>query len=153
MIRKSTIEKELEEKGSCSYFCVGTSMLPLLRQRKDLIHLKKRKGRAKKYDVVLYRAGEDTYILHRVLRVREHDYIICGDNCLQKEYGVTDRDIVGILSGFTRKGRLHSVNETGYRLYVTLWGGRYYYRVWILQILRVAKRMMKKIRKKSKKSA
>lgn len=152
MIRKSTIERELEEKGSCSYFCVGTSMLPFLRQRKDLIHLKKPEGRAKKYDVVLYRAGEGKYILHRVLLVREKDYVICGDHCLKKEYGVTDKDIVGILSGYTRNGRIYSMNSPCYRLYVALWGGRYHYRVGILHILGAGKKWIKRIVRKNEHS-
>lgn len=153
MIRKSTIERELREKGNCSYFCVGTSMLPLLRQRKDLIHLKRPEGRVRKYDVVLYRAGENEYILHRILRVRKHDYIICGDHCLKREYGVTDKEILGILSGYTRNGKFHSVDEAGYRLYVILWGGRYYYRVWILWLIQIGIRIVKQIKCKIKRSA
>lgn len=32
----------------------------------------------------------------------EENYVICGDNCLYREYGVTDEDIVGVLTGFYR---------------------------------------------------
>ena len=37
-----------------------------------------------------------------VSSIYEENYVICGDNCLYREYGVTDEDIVGVLTGFYR---------------------------------------------------
>ena len=68
-------------------------------------------------DVVLYRRPPNQYVLHRVIEVRRNDYVILGDNCIAKEYGITDADILGVMTGFVRCGREHSVDELCYRLY------------------------------------
>lgn len=101
---------------------VGISMLPLLRQGKDLFVVEKRgPGRLKAGDVVLYRRPPDKYVLHRIVKVRETDYVILGDNCVSREYGITDEDILGVMTGFVRNGKQHTVTEKGYRLYRFLW--------------------------------
>ena len=109
------------QNGSMTYTNVGVSMLPLLRQGKDLFTVRK-KGPEKCAigDVVLYRRLNQ-YVLHRVVAVREKDYVILGDNCIQREYGVTDDDILGVMTGFVRGGKAHSVSDAGYRLYSSVW--------------------------------
>ncbi|MCR4577399.1 MAG: S26 family signal peptidase [Clostridiales bacterium] len=115
-------EEYLDKHGTLTYRNVGESMLPLLRQGKDLFTVRK-KGpeRCKKGDVVLYRRPPDKYVLHRVIEVRSDDYVILGDNCIAKEQGIRDEVIIGVLSGFVRNGKEHSVTEFGYRVYSALW--------------------------------
>ena len=114
-------EEYLAQNGSMTYTNVGVSMLPLLRQGRDLFILKK-KGpeRCLNGDVVLYRRGEK-YVLHRIVEVRENDYVILGDNCVAREYGITDEDIIGVMTGFVRGGKEHRVTDAGYRLYSSVW--------------------------------
>ncbi len=113
-----TYEEYLEKNGSLTYTNVGTSMMPLLRQGKDLFTVtKKTKRRCKVGDVVLYRRPPNKYILHRVIAVRPKDYVILGDNCVSKEYGIKDSDIIGIMTGFVRNGRTYSVNDRAYHIY------------------------------------
>lgn len=113
-----TYEEVLARDGRLVYTNVGVSMLPLLRQGKDLFIVEKRgEGRLKAGDVVLYRRPPNRYVLHRIVAVREKDYVILGDNCLGREYGVTDENILGVMTGFVRDGKQHSVTELGYRLY------------------------------------
>lgn len=59
----------------------------------------------------------DKYVLHRVIRVRKDDYVILGDNCINNEYGIKDKDILGVMTSYVRKGKSHSVTDTSYRLY------------------------------------
>ncbi|MBR4551107.1 MAG: S24/S26 family peptidase [Oscillospiraceae bacterium] len=114
-------EEYLEQNGSMTYTNVGRSMLPLLRQGRDLfILMKKGPERCRVGDVVLYRAGEK-YVLHRVVEVREDDYVILGDNCIRREFGISDEDIIGVMTGFVRGGKEHSVSDAGYRLYSAVW--------------------------------
>ena len=122
MTNPSNYEEYLERYGSLTYTNVGVSMLPLLRQGKDMFILKKKENkRCQVGDVVLYRRPPSAYVLHRVIQVREQDYVILGDNCVGKEYGITDKDILGVMTGFIRNGKEHSVNEKGYRLYSFIW--------------------------------
>lgn len=117
-------EDYLAANGSLTYSNVGTSMLPLLRQGRDLFTVvKKGTERCRVGDVVLYRRPPSHYVLHRIVEVREHDYVILGDNCVNREYGITDGDIIGVMTGFVRDGKAHSVNDPLYRLYVRVWMG------------------------------
>ena len=64
-----TFEDMLYSYGYIVYTNVGYSMLPLLRERRDITEIRPKPNCCcKKYDVVLYRRG-DQYILHRILRV------------------------------------------------------------------------------------
>lgn len=54
---------------------------------------------------------------HRIVDTRENNYVILSDNCLTKEYGITDDDIIGVMVAYVRNGRTHTVDEPGYRLY------------------------------------
>lgn len=115
-------EEYLEKHGSLTYSNVGVSMLPLLRQGRDLFVVRKKGDeRCKAGDVVLYRRSQNKYVLHRIIKVRPTDYVILGDNCIAREYGITDDDIIGVMAGFVRDDREHSVKETGYRIYTFIW--------------------------------
>lgn len=121
MAESVSYEKMLEEKGLLVYTNVGTSMLPLLRQNRDLMVIEKRPEKGlKKYDAVLYRSGKK-YILHRILKVTDSGYVLCGDNCRRLEYGIRDKDILGVLKAVIRDGREISVTAFPYQLYVHLW--------------------------------
>lgn len=117
MDNNTSLETYLKENGTLLYAIRGVSMLPLLRQDRDLVMLERPRERCRPGDVVLYRRASGQYVLHRVIAVRPADYVILGDNCANREYGVTDDDILGVMTGFVRNGREHSVTERGYRLY------------------------------------
>lgn len=125
-----TFEEILAQQGKLVYTNVGTSMLPLLRQQRDLLIIApKPEGRLRMWDVPLYRRDNGQYVMHRILWVRRHDYILCGDNQWHPETGIQDRHIIGILEGVQRDGKFLPVRSTPehphvpltYRLYVFLW--------------------------------
>ena len=118
MSEKLTYREYLEKYGTMTYSNVGDSMLPLLRPGRDLFTIaKKGKERLKAGDVVLFYRPPNSFILHRIIKVRESDYIMMGDNCVMKEIGVTDEDIIGVMTEYIKNGKTHSVQERGYRLY------------------------------------
>ena len=133
MIR-TTYEDELDRKGTLTYTCSGISMLPMLRQHRDLFTIKKKQGRCKKYDVALYkRPATGEYVLHRVVKVRENGYVILGDNCLNKEYGIKEDEVIGVMTSFVRDGKEYPVSHKGYRLYASVWYMLYPIRkVWMI---------------------
>ena len=116
------IEEYLKEHGTLTYRNVGTSMMPLLKQGRDVFTLsKKTSERCKKNDVALYKRSDHVYVLHRIVDVREDDYVFLGDNCVSREYGIRDEDIIGVVTTFVHKGKQVSVDDPGYRLYVWIW--------------------------------
>ena len=116
-----SIEEYLAENGSLTYSNVGVSMMPMLKQGRDLFTVRKKGAeRAKKYDVVLFKRPPDKYVLHRVVKVRPEGYDILGDNCAARERNVPEERVLGVLTSFVRKGREHSVEEKGYKLYSRL---------------------------------
>ena len=144
----STFEEIIRRDGRLVYTSVGDSMLPFIRSGKDLLVIEKPQGRLKKYDVPLYRRDSGQYVIHRVLKVRENDYVICGDNRYSREYGITDRHIIGVLTAIVRDGREIPVTDWRYMLYVHLWCDFFPIRAFILRIKSIPKRLERKYGKK-----
>lgn len=144
---KSTFEEQLAQTGKLIYTNVGDSMMPLIKQDRDLVIIKPVHGRLKKYDVPLYRRDSGQYVLHRILKVRKQDYVICGDNRWSKEYGITDRHIIGILTGVVRNKKTILVTDKKYKFYVHLWCDLFPIRALIVRIVNKLKKMHKSRRK------
>lgn len=137
-----TIREYLDKTGYFIYTNVGFSMLPLLRQRRDIIEIKKKgPGRCKKYDVVLYKRGE-MYILHRILKVRLSGYIIAGDNNTFVDPDVTDEMILGIMTRVIRNGKDICMDNPWYRFYVHLWCDCWPLRMLILRGIKIVCRVL-----------
>ncbi|WP_107318098.1 hypothetical protein [Kandleria vitulina] len=138
---KSTFEEELQKHGHIAFTNVGVSMMPLIRQNKDIMLIKKKgKERCKKYDVVLYKIG-NRYILHRIIKVRKNDYVIIGDHCVHKEYGITDQQIIGVLEAVIRDGKRIDQTNKIYQIYVHLWCDFLYIRIMILYMKSLLRRI------------
>ena len=114
----STFEDILEKDGRLVYTNVGTSMMPLLRQRRDLMVIEK-KGPERLHwlDVPLFKRDNGQYVLHRVMWVRKNDYVLCGDNQWYLERGITDKHILGVLTQVDRDGKRLDMRSTKMRLY------------------------------------
>lgn len=119
-MEKSTIEEQIKKNGIFLHTIVGDSMMPFLRNRRDIVVIKPVEGRLKKYDVPLYKRDSGKYVLHRILKVRERDYVICGDNRHHKEFGIEDRHIIGKMVGFYRDDVFYSVDKFSYKCYAHL---------------------------------
>lgn len=144
---KSSFEQQLALHGRLVYTNVGNSMEPLIRQGRDLLIIEPARGRLRKYDIPLYRRDSGQYVLHRILKVRKEDYVICGDNRCRREYGITDRHIIGVLTGIVRNGREISLSHWRYRLYVHLWCDFFHIRAAILKARSLFRRIRKKLNK------
>lgn len=142
-MNKSSFEEEIKKSGRIIYTNVGDSMMPYIKQGRDVLVISEVNGRLNKYDVPLYKRDSGQYVLHRILKVRENDYVICGDNRWNKEYGITDRHIIGILTGVIRDGQEIPVTSHKYRIYVHLWCDLFPVRAFILRVCQFVKRRLK----------
>ena len=134
------IEEVLQTEGILVCTTVGTSMYPMLRNRRDTIVVKPCVGRLKKYDVALYKSGS-SYVLHRVLKVLPDSYIIRGDNCDRNEYGITDAEVLGVLVECYRGDKPLDLNGWKYQFYIR--AHRMMFPIW--KLCRLAKRGLRKI--------
>lgn len=142
-MNNSTFEDEIKRTGRIIYTNVGDSMMPLIKQGRDVFVISAVNGRLKRYDIPLYKRDSGQYVLHRILKVRKNDYVICGDNRCNKEYGITDRHIIGVLSGIIRDGREIPVTDIKCRIYAHLWCDLFPVRVLIIRIRQIFKRRLK----------
>ena len=116
----------IQKYGFITYTVKGISMLPLLRERLDVVVIKRCDPSAlKKYDVVLFRRDgeENKYILHRILKCNpDGSYWIVGDNLVDGETVRPDQ-IVGIMTAINRNGRTINMTDPDYLKYVRFWNG------------------------------
>ena len=138
-----TFEKMLAEDGRLVYRTRGVSMEPMLRQNRDLVVIEVPASRLKKYDVALYKRGT-SYVLHRVIGVKDDHYLIRGDNTYALET-VPDSAVLGVLTAFQRKGKKYSVTDRGYRCYVRFWDAIYPLRALRAQFRRFAVGIARKL--------
>ena len=115
-----TIRAVLDSGGEFRIYPKGTSMLPLLREGRDSISLIKPTDKLKSGDIAFYRRGNGAYILHRVIKA-DSAYTMCGDSQLTLEQGITDEQIIGIVSKIFRDDKPLSEKSILYRCYLLLW--------------------------------
>ena len=91
----------------------------MLRDRKDTIMLGLVQDSLRKYDIALYRVGEQ-YVLHRVIGVKEDHYVIRGDNRYDNEIVKKD-EVLAVAKEYYRGDKKIPLNSIGYGLYVRIW--------------------------------
>ncbi len=95
------IEQGIKNGGKYRFYPRGTSMLPLIREGKDSVVFTE-VGKIKKFDIVLYIRDNGDYVLHRVIRVRDGVYDMCGDNQCIIERGIRKDQIKAAVTGVYR---------------------------------------------------
>lgn len=137
------LEQLLARDGRIVYKTQGFSMMPMLRQNRDLVIISAKKGRLRPMDVALYKRGKN-YVLHRVISVTDSGYRIRGDNTYVLET-VPERAVLGVLTAFVRDGKEISVTDRGYQCYVRLRTGSYPLRLAALRARRLVSRAAKRL--------
>ena len=150
-MQEGIIESELERHGVYASVTRGPSMKPLFKTSRDVVYIKKPSEPPKKYDVVLYIGARNKYTMHRIIGVREDEYLIRGDNTYRVEH-IPKENIIGILTDFNRKGKRHSTSEISFKIYSRVWHFiypvRHIVRAIFLPIRRLAGRLYHKIKGK-----
>lgn len=112
------IKEKLALGGTVTFTPRGASMLPMLKGGRDIVVLKQHSGRLHFLDVALYRRENGAYVLHRVIGFDEDGgYIFCGDNQFKREHGIMDKDVIGVMTAFLRKGKKYTNDSFRYRVY------------------------------------
>ncbi len=99
----------------------GTSMLPLLREKQDAVTVTAPTRPPRKYDVVFYYdAAQEKFLLHRVIRITAAGYVMRGDNCYYTESPIPGDRVLGVMTSYTRNGRVKKLSSWRYRLYARI---------------------------------
>lgn len=140
---KHSIQEILEQDGVWISTTAGTSMWPMLRDRRDTIVVRPVEGSLRPYDVALYRR-DNAYILHRVIKATASGYRIIGDNCMAYEE-VPESNILGRLDEFWRGERRCDPRSDAWLLYARAWHALLPIRKVLKRIQFAAKRVAQKI--------
>ncbi len=104
--------------GEFQLVTAGTSMLPLLRDRKDTVILVKPSKPLKKYDVVLYKRNDGAFVLHRIVAFdNKGGFVMCGDNQYIYEYGIKNEDIIAIMKGYIKNDKKTLCSDMSFKIY------------------------------------
>ncbi len=132
------IEEQLKQDGVFVSTTVGSSMRPMLRNRRDRIVLRScDPATLKKGDLPLYRYPDGKYVLHRILAVKDGYFIIRGDNTYQKER-IPFEWVLGYVTEFYRGNKHVLSSNRGYRFYASFWQGVYFLRLPLYKAYRLA---------------
>ena len=112
----------IEKNGFYIATPVGTSMLPLLRERIDTVKIVKVDRKLEKGDVILYERPNNVFVLHRIVGIKknkqEEKYILCGDNQTNLEKYVTIDQVIGVMDGYYKEETYISIQNEDYKTYV-----------------------------------
>ena len=114
----AALEETLKKNGILVYTNKGDSMMPLLRENKDLMIIRTLTEPPKKSDAVLFKRPNGALVLHRIVKAnKDGSYMIVGDNRVRAEKVPGDW-IIGILTGVIRDGKEISVTDKEYLDYL-----------------------------------
>ena len=115
----SSYEEAIEKYGFYIATPIGTSMMPLLRERIDTVKLVA-PNNIKKHDVVLYMRNDKTLVLHRIIRINKDEFTMCGDNQCILEKHVKRSQIIAVMEGFYRGEEYFPITNKKYQKYVRI---------------------------------
>ena len=142
------IQVQLAHDGVAHLTVTGSSMMPMLHHRRDMVVLTRSVDAPQKGDVILYRRDTGKYILHRVIGTpSEYDCVCCGDNQWEKET-VPHAWILAKVTAFHRNGRRYEVTDPRYRFYVWVWTGLHPIRRPYIAVRRVLGKIRRSLRRK-----
>ena len=132
------IEEVLQETGFVIVPIHGTSMRPLLKEGKSLVQIEQKDGRYERGDVVLFRKDDGTLVLHRIIEVRESEYVVLGDHQYREKETIQSSQIIGSVSTYWINGKQINEDSFGYRMYHAIWNGNLVIRRIVLALLRLS---------------
>ena len=137
----NNIERSIKELGYAVVPITGTSMLPLLKEGRDLVELEScSQERLKKGDVVLYKKNDGTLVLHRIIKTENGEFFtVLGDHQFNNDEWVNKNQIIAVACGFFIKGRYVTEKTRWYRLYKKIWLCNLNFRRIILAVLSLKK--------------
>lgn len=133
--------KEMVEQGmEVSMTVSGTSMEPFLIHNQDRIYFQKPKGPIKKGDMVFFQRKTGEYVMHRIMRVRDHQYYLAGDHQTFLEGPIEESRIFAKVVSVERAGVWLPEDDRVWRFYAVWWRRLF----WVRKVVNKLKRIIGK---------
>ncbi len=116
----SVVEETVANGGSIKIKIAGYSMYPLVTSRRDSVLLTKA-DKIKKGDVPLIKRDDGSFVLHRVVGIKDGYFKLRGDYEQKCEYPVNPEQVIAVAKGFYRKEKFISCDSFLYKLYSFFW--------------------------------
>ena len=117
-----TALKEMVEQGmEVSMTIFGTSMEPFLIDKRDKIYFQKPEGKIKKGDMVFYRRESGAYVMHRVMKIKKHQYYLAGDHQTFLEGPIGAQQIFAKVVAVERAGVWLTEKDRLWKFYADWW--------------------------------
>ena len=129
------MEEKLKNGGTVELPITGTSMNPLLYMGRDTVLIKK-DSEYKIGDIIFYRRDDGHFVLHRIIGENNDGFILCGDNQIIKEYGITPKHIIAKVILINRNGKEITPQNKKYNKYKAFWLHNLPIRRYVLFIVR-----------------
>lgn len=139
------IREVLDSGGEFRLYPKGRSMLPLLKEKRDSVVLKKYEtpDSVRKNDIVFYQRTGGQFVLHRVIEAEaDGTYTMCGDHQLALEHGISFEQMIGVVVKIYKKDKPLPLTAIRYRLYEAVWC-----RISIRRFLMLPRRLFGKLRR------
>ena len=98
----------------------GNSMRPFIRGNIDTLLLSPpttfRKG-----DIVLAKTENDSYLVHRIIKINKSSLLLAGDNNLYQQEKCDKTNIFGTVNALIRNGKKHNLTTPTSRLSALIW--------------------------------
>ena len=112
------IEETIKSGNQFSVCAFGISMLPFIRNGKDIVTLGPVKNELKANDIIFYRRPNGQFVLHRIVNVRsDNGYDLCGDNQYVIEKNVREEQIIAKLDRLEKNGKQIELSSFKARLW------------------------------------
>lgn len=131
------IKKAIDEGHTATFRVRGFSMRLFLEDQRDKVLLAPCTS-VRKGDVILAEVLPQVYVLHRVIRMEGKQITLQGDGNIGTTEHCEMENVIGIATGFYRKGRTKPDLTSGWkwRAYSQIWLALTPLRRWILAIYR-----------------
>jgi signal peptidase I len=113
-----TISESLKQGQSVSFMVKGNSMKPFFIDGSTEVFLNK-KDDYHKGDVCLFKY-KDNYILHRLIKIKEYQYIFRGDHLYHYEQ-ISEGNILGFVYRFKRNHKVIDSSSLLYKIKVNIY--------------------------------
>ncbi len=133
----AVVEEMLAGDRQALFTVTGMSMWPFICHGRDKVVLKQPdQDQLKKGDIILFQTPGGKYLLHRIVKITDREFITAGDGNLFLD-GVFPRDCVrGVVVKIIRKGREIDCGRLRWKLVFAVWMSLFPVRKWLLKMLR-----------------